>query len=585
MKRYLIFTLILPLVLALLLAGCNFNQVKPINLSFYVDGEAYTTVSLSTYRKEGVSLPTREGYTLTDWYLDAELTQAVVWDKITQDTSLYAKWERPNAKTYLVTFYDESGEILSRSRVTSISEIRYPEVRDADKRVFDHWDGVPRILVGDVNIYAVYSDAFQVTFWVDGEIYSRQKVKSGESALAPANPTKPADAFFTYAFTGWDHSFDNVRSNLDIKANFRRSSVEYDIVFAQDDGTEIKRSSLEYGDRIALPADPVKAPSDGVGYTFAGWDVDGDGKPDEIPSSVTKSMTAVAVYDTYTMYYTVIFMSDGVELYRTQVEHGYPATYEGEEPVRARDAQYTYTFDGWDADLDEILAPVTVNARFAEVVNRYRYAFLDEDGEVYVDSHGTSWAGEADYGSEILAPDETPEKEMTVSDVYTFDGWKTEEGVKWKEEDVLTGDVTYQVSFATTARKYEIVFSVQGHVYDTVVAEYGAVIAAPIPPEPEEPAQEGHHWECVWINWTDGYIVTRNAAFAYSCEEVIDTFTITWMFDEDTVYHVDVLEYGADVVAPSSPYRDGYAFAGWAGFVSGNQAYEDATYVAQWSKL
>ncbi|MBO4534855.1 MAG: InlB B-repeat-containing protein, partial [Clostridia bacterium] len=262
MKRLL---LVLPLILVLLLVGCNFVQVKVINLSFYIDGEYYTESTLSQYRKNGISLPTKEGYSLSEWYLDPAMTQLVNWNKIKTDTNLYSRWQREQATTlYSVTFYDDEGEEVGHCRAATVNDISYPvmpHLADAD---FVGWEGIPQVLNQDIEVYAIYVPVYTVTFLVEGVVYSTQRVREGSGAERPANPSKESDIFYTYAFTGWDQNFNDVHYNMEVKARFTRTAILYDVIFEQDDGSVIRSTASEYGDRIVPPNDPTKAPQDGV---------------------------------------------------------------------------------------------------------------------------------------------------------------------------------------------------------------------------------------------------------------------------------------------------------------------------------
>ncbi|MBR4419409.1 MAG: metallophosphoesterase, partial [Clostridia bacterium] len=67
--------------------------------------------------------------------------------------------------------------------------------------------------------------------------------------------------------------------------------------FFDDDGSLISISSLAYGSEVVLPKNPTKQSTAAYDYEFAGWDLDGDGKVDELPSLLKGSFNAVAVYD------------------------------------------------------------------------------------------------------------------------------------------------------------------------------------------------------------------------------------------------------------------------------------------------
>ncbi len=59
----------------------------------------------------------------------------------------------------------------------------------------------------------------------DGNLIDSQLVMEGLSAVAPADPEREDDAWFTYEFTGWSESFDNVTSNMTIVAQYKETST------------------------------------------------------------------------------------------------------------------------------------------------------------------------------------------------------------------------------------------------------------------------------------------------------------------------------------------------------------------------
>ena len=110
------------------------------------------------------------------------------------------------------------------------------------------------------------------------------------------------------------------------------------------------------------------------------------------------------------------------------------------------DAQYTYT-----NDVPEVL-PFAEGKTYTETrtVNEY---------DVVI---GDATAVKVAYGSKLTKPAEDPTKDMTVSTVYTFDGWYNGEA-KWDfDNDVVTGNLTLTAKFTETARKYTVTITFTG---------------------------------------------------------------------------------------------------------------------------
>jgi hypothetical protein len=87
---------------------------------------------------------------------------------------------------------------------------------------------------------------------------------------------------------------------------------------------------------------PTRDSSSQYSYAFKGWDKDLVG--------IEVDTDFIAQYDRSLNIYTVQFVSDGVVLESEKVAYGAKAVYHGANPSKAANAQYTYSFSGWDKD-------------------------------------------------------------------------------------------------------------------------------------------------------------------------------------------------------------------------------------------
>ena len=141
--------------------------------------------------------------------------------------------------------------------------------------------------------------------------------------------------------------------------------------------------------------------------------------------------------------------------------------YDGVAPQKAADAQYTYTFSGWETDIAEVVTEdVTYKAKYDTTVNKYTVVWQDEDGTVLETDN------EVEYGAFPVFNGDEPSKEDTAETNYTFAGWTP-------VLSAVTGDVAYTVVF-TEKNVYTVSFNygVNGVVKTEYVIE-GNVVAAP----------------------------------------------------------------------------------------------------------
>ena len=82
--------------------------------------------------------------------------------------------------------------------------------------------------------WVLFATTYTVTFkdW-DGTVLKTQEVEPGQSATAPANPTRPG-----YTFTGWDKDFTNVQSNLTVTAQYTANLYTLTIEYVYEDGLQ-----------------------------------------------------------------------------------------------------------------------------------------------------------------------------------------------------------------------------------------------------------------------------------------------------------------------------------------------------------
>ena len=221
----------------------------------------------------------------------------------------------------------------------------------------------------------------------------------------------------------------------------------------------------------------VRAIGDGVNYKSSDWS-----------NSVT--------YQKPIPCYTVIWKNGDVVLEIDEnVQYGAFPIYNGQEPTKPADTQYTYVFNGWSPSISVVTNDVTYEAKYMAVPIGYTIIWKSENTILETDT------GVA-YGSVPSYDGETPTKEATAQYTYTFSGWAP-------QISKVTESVTYQAQFIESVRKYTVTFySEDGKtVLDAVTVEYGS--KAVYPKElPVKNTTEAYTYEFEnWVTEQGGNIV------------------------------------------------------------------------------
>ena len=188
----------------------------------------------------------------------------------------------------------------------------------------------------------------------------------------------------------------------------------YTVTWVDEDGTTlIDQKDYEYG---AMPkfegVEPTKAADAQYTYMFKGWDKD--------YTEVKGNQTYVAVYEKTTNKYTVKWVDeDGTTLIdQKDYEYGAIPKFEGVEPTKAADAQYTYTFKGWDKDYTEVKGNQTYVAVYEKTTNKYNVTY-DLDGGEWTEATN-------EFPYEYKATVEVI-KTVPTREGYKFSDWRSEE--------------------------------------------------------------------------------------------------------------------------------------------------------------
>ena len=307
-------------------------------------------------------------YTFKGW--DASL------ENITSDCIRVAQYNetlKPVTNYYKVTFKNYDNTLLQEVTVEEGKNATYTgqtptkPSTPTHSYTFKGWDASLDHITSDCVRVAQYDEAqtkYVVTFKnYDGTVLYETYVEPGQTATyVGTTPTRNETELATYSFAGWDHSLNNVTSDLICIAQYDETlkpvTIYHTVTFKNYDGTVLQQVRVEDGKNATYSGStPTRESTPEHSYTFIGWD--------ESLSNITYDCIRIAQYTEKNVEYTVKFYNYNNELLYTDVVYYQEnATYYGPTPTRETTAAYYYTFTGWDKDLTNVTKSFSTKALY-----------------------------------------------------------------------------------------------------------------------------------------------------------------------------------------------------------------------------
>ena len=132
------------------------------------------------------------------------------------------------------------------------------------------------------------------------------------------------------------------------------NSPKFTITWKNDDGSIIDQTEVSYG-QTPTHSIPTKPSTEQYTYTFAGW------TPEVV--AATSDATYTATYTSELRKYTITFLDEDSNIL-CEDEWEYGSMPSCEEPTKAADDDYTYTFAGWSPEVVVVTSDATYTAIF-----------------------------------------------------------------------------------------------------------------------------------------------------------------------------------------------------------------------------
>lgn len=391
---------------------------------------------------------------------------------------------------------------------------------------------------------AKWDECYTVIFKdLAGNIILSEMYCLGDDIVAPELPTKAPDETYIY-HAKWDNDYTGVCTGDAVYSlSFDKEYIEYTVIFADEDGSEISKKTYHWGDIVTAPTNPTKT-TDHIGtYSFAGWD---------------KNVVACAGNATYTatymvdyIDYTVVFTNWNGDVISTKTYHWGDNIVVPNNPTKATDNTYTYAFAGWDKTVIDCAGDATYTAIYTPTYINYTVVFKNWNGTVLSTKS-------YHYGDKVIVPT-TPTKTSNSTYTYSFAGWD-------KEVVNCAGNTTYTATYNSTYINYTVVFEDwDGTVISAVTYHYGDEVRVPV--SPEKVADNTYTYS--FAGWDKEITACQgNITYTATYDSTYIEYIVEFKDWDGTLLDSKTYHYGGAITVPQNPVRSEdetymYAFAGW----------------------
>jgi len=433
------------------------------------------------------SPPEFTGHTFTGW--------SGKYTNVTQDNTVIAMY---TPKTFQVTFFHLDGSVYQSASVAYNGSVSPPDAPTLAGKTFIQWSEATSLVRSDLSVYPQYETArYDVRFLDQGEVLKEQTVEHGNDATPPImNKTG-------HQFIGWDGSYANVTSSVDLVARWVKDL--FDVYFYDPSGSLISHQSVAFEESAIAPQYNVAE-----GYELVGWDQEF--------ASVTSSLhvypiESVATYDVY-------FMDGETILFHETIEHGSGCS--AHNPVKEG-----HTFVAWNTDCEVVNQPLTIQAEFEPIYYTVRfYDFLNFVTSEQQVAHGTS-----------------AEEPSTTFPNYRFMGWN-------QPFDHVTTDLS--IKPLGEVRTYQAVFkNYDGLTLCTRIVSYDETVTCPAP------TRTGYEF----TGWSESLTIQNDITIFATFE--VKRFQVDF-YVEDVLAKSEMVPYNYDATPPQINLQE-FDFTRWQG--------------------
>ena len=390
---------------------------------------------------------------------------------------------------------------------------------------------------------------FIVTFDTDGgTAIESQKIKSGESAVAPVVPTKEGYEFVEWQLNGKTYDFKTpITDNITLTANWK--AEKYTVTFNSNGGSSVNTQTIDNGDKATKPKDPTKS-----GYIFVEWQL--NGKVYNFNTPVTESIVLVASWKANDgtqniEKYTIKFDSNGGSSVNSQtIDSGSTAT----KPANPTRSGYTFVEWQLNGKTYDFKTPVTKNITLVakwkqDVVQTYTVTF-DSNGGSIVSSQTVN------SGSTVTRPTNP------MRNGYTFVEWQLN-GSAYNFSTPVTRNITLVAKWSqNTTQTYTVTFdSNGGSSVSAQTVNSGSTVSQPT--APTKPGYTFVEWQLNGSAYNFSTPVTSNITLTAKWNQKTYTIRAVPVDAYSPSRYLYVYENGTKINVYALYYTDGVKLNGF----------------------
>ena len=425
----------------------------PYCISFYDGLTSNLIKEISIYKGELISnediptLPQTDDYQFRNWYLYNNYDNPFDFSQpVYSNLILYAIYDQ----VYTVTFDlgDAIGSIESQ-KVVAGQCAKEPDMSNVVKEGYRFIDWSSHSSVhfsydfntlvnGNITLYAVFKEEFELNLFVDNILYKSIKLCSGEELGEEIIPSYN-DLKFAY----WNDSNGGIYYSLsryvaygdcNLYANFY-----VNITFDYQINTRIENVEVLYGDVVEDNPNYEEY----VGYRFIGWAL--EDKPNELFDFETKLYCNVTLIPYLIKEHTISFVDEGYVITSFKVLDGEKIDL---NQIPQNPYKYHYIFDKWVNIDDEEFNFDSIVTSDIFIYSSYEYEYFKYVVNYFVDNNL--------YHSEEIIEGQPIEKttNVPVKDGYKFKLWVDSNYQEYDFTKLVTNNVELHATFSRINKIY-----------------------------------------------------------------------------------------------------------------------------------